>query len=260
MAERRWARALVTGASSGIGEAFARQLAAAGTDLVVVARRSERLSALAERLDVEVEILVADLCDRTQRAVVEERLGDDAAPVDLLVNSAGMGMVGPFHEVGPDELEQQIELNVVALMRLTHAAVVAMRRRGRGTIVNISSLAALQPLPKHAVYAAGKSFVSNLGDALVEESRGSGVTVTTVVPGFIDTEFVGRAATDAQLQRLPKFLWMTADAVAEAGLAAAARGDPNCVPGLGFQAYAVATAPAPRWLRRRGAGFVTRKI
>jgi uncharacterized protein len=260
MAERRWARALVTGASSGIGQAFARQLSAAGTDLVVVARRHSRLSALAERLDVEVEVLAADLCDRDGRRLAEDRLADDAAPVDLLVNSAGIGMVGRFHEVAVDELEQQIELNVVALMRLAHAGLVAMRRRGRGTIVNISSLAALQPLPKHAVYAAGKAFVCNLGDALVEEARGSGVTITTVLPAFIDTEFVGRAATDAQTQRLPGFFWMTPDAVADAGLAAAARGDPSCVPGLGYQAFAVATAPAPRWLRRRGAGFFTRKF
>jgi short-subunit dehydrogenase len=259
MAQRHWTRALVTGASSGIGDAFARQLAATGTDLVVVARRRDRLEALAERLAVEVEVLPADLGDREARRLVEDRLGDDAAPVDLLVNNAGIGMVGPFHEVDADELERQIELNVIALMRLTHAAVVGMRRRGRGTIVNISSLAGLQPLPKHAVYAATKAFVSNLDDALVEEARGSGVTITTVAPGFIDTEFMGRAATDDQTRRLPGYLWMTADAVASAGLAAAAKGDPMCVPGLGYQAFAVASAPAPRWLRRRAAGLLTKK-
>jgi short-subunit dehydrogenase len=260
MADRRWSRALVTGASSGIGEAFARKLAEAGTELVVVARRRDRLEAMADRLAFKVEVLAADLLDAAERRRVEDRLADDAAPVDLLVNNAGIGMVGPFHEVDVDELERQIELNVVAVMRLTHAAVIAMRRRGEGTIVNISSLAGLHPLPTHAVYAATKSFVTNLDDALVEEWRGSGVTITTVVPGFVETEFVGRAATNDKTRRLPGFLWMSADSVAEAGLAAAAKGDPNCVPGLGYQAFVVGSAPAPRWLRRVVAGFLTKKF
>jgi short-subunit dehydrogenase len=257
MPERRWSRALVTGASSGIGEAFARRLAAAGTDLVVVARRADRLATLAGELDVDVEVLPADLTDRDARRPVEDRLGAGDDPVDLLVNNAGTGAVGPFHEIDPDQLELQIELNVVALVRLTRAALAAMRSRGSGTIVNISSLAGLQPLPTHAVYAATKAFVTNLSDALVEECRGTGVTITTVLPGFISTEFGGRAATDAT-QRLPGFLWMSADSVAAAGLAAAAKGDPTCVPGLGYQAFAVATAPAPRWLRRWASGVATR--
>ena len=167
-------------------------------------------------------------------------------------------MVGPFHEVDIDELERQVELNVVALMRLTHVAFTAMRRRGTGTIVNISSIAALQPLPTHAVYAATKAFVASLSDALVEEARGTGVSVTSVLPGFVDTPFVGRAATYEQTRMLPGFLWMSADAVAAAALAAAAKGDPSCVPGLGYKAFAVATAPAPRWLKRWGAGVATR--
>ena len=250
----------MTGASSGIGEAFARRLADAGTDLVLVARREDRLRELADELGVGAEVLPADLTDRAARAEVEARLVSDTEPIDLLVNSAGIGMVGPFHEVDPDELEQQIELNVVAVVRLTRAAMEAMRRRGEGTIVNISSLAALQPLPTHAVYAATKAFVTSLSDALVEEARGTGVTVTNVMPGFIDTAFVGRAATDAKSQRLPGFLWMTADAVAAAGLAAAAKGDPSCVPGLGYQAFATLTAPAPRWLKRWGAGVATRIV
>ncbi len=249
---------MITGASSGIGEAFARRLAAAGTDLVLVARRQDRLKALADELDVDVEVLAADLSQPEPRRKVEARLAVDSDPIDLLVNSAGIGMVGPFHEVDADELELQIEVNVVALVRLAHAAFAAMRRRGRGAIVNISSLAGLQPLPKHAVYAATKAFVTNLSDALVEEARGTGVTVTAIMPGFVHTEFVGRAATDAQTQRLPGFLWMSADAVAGAALGAAARGDPSCVPGLGYKAFAVATSPVPRWLKRRGSGIATR--
>jgi short-subunit dehydrogenase len=260
--DKGWRRALISGASSGIGEAFARQLAAAGTDLVVVARREERLAALAAAVgdSCSVEVLAADLTETEERRRVEERLASDEAPVDLLVNSAGIGMVGPFHEIDAGELERQILLNAVALTRLTHASIGAMRRRGGGTIVNISSLAGLHPLPTHAVYAATKAFVNNLTDSLVIESQGSGVKITNVLPGFVDTEFVGRAAADAQAQRLPSFLWMDPDAVAGAGLAAAARGDPNCVPGLGYKAFAVMTAPAPRWLRRWGAGIATRVV
>ncbi|MGH9118995.1 MAG: SDR family NAD(P)-dependent oxidoreductase [Acidimicrobiales bacterium] len=258
MATPRWTRALVTGASSGIGAAFARRLAAGRTDLVLVARRGDRLTAMAAELEVDVEVVPADLSRPDQRRSVEARLSGDERPIDLLVNSAGIGMVGSFHEVDADELESQIELNVVAVVRVTHAGFTAMRRRGKGAIVVVSSLAALQPLPKHAVYAATKAFVTSLSDALVEEARGTGVSITNVMPGFVDTEFVGRAATDEQTQRLPGFLWMSADAVAAAGLAAAAKGDPNCVPGLGYKAFAVATAPAPRWLKRWGAGVATR--
>jgi short-subunit dehydrogenase len=262
MAERTWSRALVTGASSGIGEAFVRSLAADGAAVVAVARREDRLTALADELDrqhgARVEPLRADLADAEQRATVERRLASDAEPVDLLVNNAGLGAVGPFLTIEPQRIDEQIAVNVTAVVHLARAALTAMRPRGRGAVVNVSSLASLQPLPKHAVYAATKAFVTSFSESLTEEMRGSGVTVTAVLPGFIRTEFIGMARAERQAGRLPEFLWMTAEQVAEAGLAAAARGDPVCVPGAGYKAFAVASHPFPRSLKRWVAGMATR--
>jgi uncharacterized protein len=264
VAPLRWTRALVTGASSGIGEAFARRLAERGAGLVVVARREDRLRALADELGARhgttVEPMPADLRDPEARMAVEDRLASDDEPVDLLVNNAGIGSWGRFDLVDADALQAQVELNVLAVMRLARAALPAMRRRGRGTVVNVSSLVSLQPLPGHAVYAAGKAFVTSFSESLAEESRGSGVSVTAVLPGVIRTEFIGRAVAEEQAGRLPGFVWMSADQVAQAGLAAAAKGDPMCVPGFGFKAFAAASVPFPRAFKRWVAGRVTRSL
>ena len=145
-----WARALVTGASSGIGEEFARQLAAAEVDLVLVARDEDRLASLSEELTsahgVEVEVLPSDLSSPVSRATVEKRLADRALPVDLLVNNAGFGTSGPFVDLPVAREEQQIELNVVAVMRLCAAALPGMVERGRGNVLNVASVAALYPM------------------------------------------------------------------------------------------------------------------
>jgi short-subunit dehydrogenase len=183
-----WTRALVTGASSGIGEVLARKLAAEGTTLVVVARDRERLDALADELSaghgIEVEVLPADLAEKAQLAAVEERLRSNESPVDLLVNNAGFGTYGPFVEQDPDTEEREVEVNCNALVRLCHAAAPVMVDRGRGTIVNVSSLASRAASPRNAVYAATKAFVSHFSDALHEELRGTGVGVTVVEPGY----------------------------------------------------------------------------
>jgi uncharacterized protein len=260
-----WTRALVTGASGGIGEAMARRLAADGTSLVVVARSADRLEAVAtevrQRNGVEVEVLPADLEDAGGLATVEDRLRAAEAPVDLLVNNAGYGRSGPFVD-GPVEVhEGQVRLNVVALLRLTHAALPGMIARGSGTVLNVSSVAGFQPLPFSAVYAATKAFVTSFSEAVAEEVRGTGVTVTAVCPGFTRTGFQERSGLeeDGGDRGIPRFAWMTADAVAGEALSAAARGVPVSVPGAGYKALVAASRPAPMWLRRRVTAVLTRR-
>ncbi|MET1050261.1 MAG: SDR family NAD(P)-dependent oxidoreductase, partial [Acidimicrobiales bacterium] len=160
-----WTRALVTGASSGIGEVIVRRLSAEGTDLVVVARDRKRLEALAKELstshDAAIEVLRADLSKKAGVASVVERLQDETAVVDFLVNNAGFGTYGPFIDLDPDEEAREIEVTCQALVRLCHAAAPGMVRRGHGTILNVSSLAARAATPNNAVYAATKAFVSH---------------------------------------------------------------------------------------------------
>jgi len=211
--------ALVTGASSGIGEAFARRLAGGGTDLVLVARREDRLHDLADRLTrrhkVGVEVIVADLVVAADRRLVEDRLGSVDAPLDMLVNSAGFACLGEFGSNDVDRELAQVDLNVAALVRLSHAAVGPMRERGRGWILNVSSLGAFQPGPDLAVYAATKAFVNSFSEALHVELRGSGVNCTAVCPGFTRTEFQQVAGEASEANRMPGFMWQTADEVVD---------------------------------------------
>lgn len=256
-----WARALVTGASSGIGQVMARRLALAGTALVVVARRQDELGKLAGELTAangaEVEVIPADLVTDDGVARVEERLRDATRPVDLLVNNAGFGTAGRFADIDPERIGDEIRLNVLALARLTSAALPGMIARGRGSVLNVASVAGLQPLPGFANYAATKAYVIGLSEALHEEVRGTGVTVTALVPGFTRTNFQARAGHGGK--GLPKFVWLQAEPVAAAGLAAAARGDALCVPGFGYQAVAALTRPIPRSLVRRVTGLALRR-
>jgi short-subunit dehydrogenase len=256
-----WTRALVTGASSGIGEAFASQLAAARTNLVVVARDEARLQRLATELSgrhsVDVEVLAADLADARSRAKVEDRLRDQASPIDLCINNAGFGTSGRFHELPLDEEVREIELNVVALTTLTHAAVGAMVARGHGAVLNVSSLACLVPGVNLATYAATKAYVTHFTEAIHQELAGTGVTATAVLPGYTRTEFQARAGLTDDAG-MPGFMWMTADAVAEAGLAATAAGKAVCIPGLGYKIAAAAMTPVPRSVRRFAAGRMSK--
>jgi short-subunit dehydrogenase len=259
-----WKRALVTGASSGIGEATARRLAIAGTSLVLVARDQGRLESLADELDnyhdVTVEVLPADLADHTQLRVVEHRLLADDHPVDLLVNNAGFGTHGKFPDLPVDPEETEILVNTLAVMRLAHAAAAGMRRRrtgdpdGRpvGGILNVSSIAAFQPTPSMATYAATKSFVLSFSQSLHEELRAEGIVVTCLCPGFTRTRFQERAQYD---RPVPRPLWLTPEAVAAAGLAGVAAGRSTVVPGHAYKALHVGTRVLPgralRWLAAR---------
>jgi short-subunit dehydrogenase len=253
-----WRRALVTGASSGIGAAMARRLAADGVDLVVVARDKARLDDLAAELPTEVEVLPADLADPAQLRTIEARLADAAAPVDLAVNNAGFGTYGDFASLDVDGEEAEIAVNVVAVVRLTHAALGAMLPRRRGAVLNVSSVAGLQATPGNATYGASKAFVALFGEAVHEELAGTGVTLTTILPGFTRTEFQERAGIGGR--NIPGPAWMSAEAVAAEALAAARAGRAWLVPGNLNKVMAGAATPVPRRLRRRIAARAARRL
>jgi uncharacterized protein len=254
---------MVTGASSGIGRSMARRLAAAGTDLVVVARDTARLEDLAKEVaaggsGAAVEVLTADLADPAALATVEARVADAGRPVDLLVNNAGFGTYGNFDELPIDGEEREIRVNVVALVRLAHAALGAMKARGRGMILNVGSVAGLQATPGNATYGATKAFVASFSEALHEETRGTGVVVSQVLPGFTRTEFQERAGIEGR--DIPGPAWMDVDTCARLALDAAAAGKPFYVPGPLNKVAATALDVVPRPLTRRLASRLARRL
>lgn len=249
--------ALVTGASSGIGEAMVRQLAEAGVPQVIVARRADRLAELAASL-AGVEVLAADLSTADGVMAVEQRILSETSPIDLVVNNAGFGTSGWFHEVEADRLDREVRLNVGALTRLSSAALRSMVPRGRGYLLNVSSVVSFQPAPKLAVYAATKAYVTSLTASLHEEARGTGVHVTALCPGLTRTEFQSVSNSDEYTVNFPDFIWMTAEGVARAGLNDVAKGRAMCVPGALNKTMAAATSMMPRGLARRLSGLVQR--
>ncbi len=253
------ASALVTGASTGIGRAFALRLGRDQYDLVLVARDAERLEGLAKELaevhGAAADVLSADLTDPEDLARVEERLHTD--PPDLLVNNAGSGTVGRFAELDPDGEEREIRLNVIAVMRLTRAVVPAMVERGRGGVINVSSLAGESPGPYMATYAGTKSFVTTFTESLAEELRETGVRVQAVLPGFTRTEFQERAGVNQRA--VPGFAWLTAEGVVDASLDGFEKGQVICVPGLGYRALNAFQKVTPRGLLRRLYGETLRR-
>jgi short-subunit dehydrogenase len=253
--------ALVTGASSGIGQSFARRLARGGHDLVLVARDASRLEALAKELDAQCsaasEVLSADLTDATQLARVEARLRAEPA-IDVLINNAGFGSYGNFHELDVDVEAREVQLNVTALVRLTHAALGPMVARGSGSVLNVASVAAFQPVPGDATYAATKAFVLSFTEAVHEELRGTGVHMTVLAPGFTRTEFQERADYDAS--NVPGFMWQEADEVVEAALAALAKNRAVCVPGVLNRVTATLSGITPHVITRRVSGKVGRSL
>jgi uncharacterized protein len=263
MSTRRFVRALVTGASSGIGEELARQLAARGTALALVARSADKLGELADELrtahGVDVELLAADLTDETELTMVEQRVRRADAPIDLLVNNAGVGQVGEFAELPVDGATTQIALNVLAPLRLTHAALPGLRERA-GAILNVSSIAANQPVPRMATYAATKAFLTSWSGALFEELRGSGVHVTVLAPGFTRTPFVDAADAEAEASRIPSFIWSTAEEVACAGLDGVEKGRAVVTPGPLYALGAGVSQLTPTPVVRRVVGEVTRRM
>jgi len=252
--------ALVTGASVGIGAAFARRLARQRYDLIIVARSRDRLEELARELrrehGGEVEVLPADLTDPPELRIVEKLVAD--TDLDLLVNNAGFGTVGSFAKLDVAKEEEEIRLNIVALMRLTRAALPGMSARHRGSIINVSSMAGFQPAPYNATYGATKAFVNSFTEAVCEELRGTGVVVQALCPGFTRTEFQERAGID--ISGIPSFAWMTPDAVVDASLNALRSGEVVCVPGLGNRALMALTGALPRRITRRVAATLGKRV
>ena len=246
--------ALVTGASSGIGAQIARVLADRGVALTLVARRTDRLEALATdlRRQVEVDVVSADLGTDAGCEVVEHRLADH--PVDLLVNNAGVGTTGTFHELPRAGEADEVRVNVLALLRLTHAALQTMVTSARGSVLNVGSLAGDQPLRGSATYAATKSFVTTFTESIAAELRGTGVTVTVVKPGFTYTEINEADAPDPT--SLAGRLWMQADYVARCAVDAAEKGQLICVPSAQWKVVNAVVQTMPRVLTRQ----VTRRM
>jgi len=253
--------ALVTGASAGIGRAFAAGFARRGHDLVLVARDGARLTDLGAELTrahgVAAEVLAADLTTGDGVAAVEARLVDADRPVDVLVNNAGFGTFGRFAELDVAREVEEVELNVVALLRLTHAALRVMEPRGAGAIVNLASLAAYQPAPNSATYAATKAFVHSFTHAVHEEARGTGVRVLLVCPGYTHTELHERAGLGDT--NLPEFVWQEADVVVDAALRDLDRGRSVSIPGALNQTAAAFSSVSPAGITRRVAGLVVKR-
>jgi short-subunit dehydrogenase len=248
-------RALITGASAGIGERFAHILGVDGVPCVVVARRGDRLRELATRYH-GFEVLEADLLTDAGIAAVAARISNDNDPIDLLINNAGFGASGPFHETAIERATGQVDLNVKALVALTHGAVNAFRARGGGHILNVSSVASFQASPNMAVYAATKSFVTSFTEAVHEENRGQNVKVSALCPGFVATEFQAVSGGADRFMRTPRFLWLKADEVARAGLDGVAKNRAIVVPGWQYATYPALSKLTPRVVLRRIAGKI----
>jgi len=235
--------ALVTGATAGIGACFARQLAGRGHDLVLVARDAARLESAAQQLrsyGVQVEVLPADLADDEGCALVEKRC---AAGIDLLVNNAGLGTKGDFHEVDLAHEEHMLRVNVRAVMRLTHAALPPMLARGSGAIVNVSSVAGFAPGARAVTYSASKAYVTNFSESLHLQYAGRGIKVLALCPGFTRTEFHQRA--DMDTGGIPSRLWLDADEVVATALADLDRGRSLSVPGGQYKVIVAVTRVIP---------------
>jgi short-subunit dehydrogenase len=243
---------LVTGASSGIGEAIAAELAARGHGVALVARREDRLKVLAERIagehGVRAEAIGADLGDEAGRDALAGRVTELGLEVDILVNNAGFGDGARFHRADREWLLRMVRLNCEALLDLQARYLPPMVERDRGTVINIASTSAFQPLPGTATYAATKAFVLHLSEAVHSELSGKDVTVTAVCPGPVKTEFMEAADLEAAESSTPEIFWMSAEDVAEDAVNGAENGKRVVVPGLLNRAGAITGQHAPRAL------------
>lgn len=223
--------ALVTGASSGLGAEFARQLAALGCQLILVARREDRLQALKAEIgsDVQVHVMAADLCAPDAALALHRRVKVAGLSVDVLVNNAGFGLYGEHMRIPWEREREMLMLDVVGLMQLTKLFTADMLGRGFGYVLQLSSVGAYQPSPTYAAYAAAKSFVLNFGEALNYELRKTGVGVTVLSPGVTATDFLKVAGQEASLYQ--RLLMMQPPEVVRIGLEAMLRRKPSVIAG-----------------------------
>lgn len=233
---RQGRRALVTGASAGIGAEFARQLAAQGCDLVLTARREDRLQAIAGELrarnGIDVQVVADDLADPAAPARIVVAATRGGRPIDILVNNAGYGVPGRYDKVDWDTHARFMQVLVEAPLQLCHLLVPGMRERGYGRIVNVASLAGLVPAtPGNTLYAPAKAFLVRLSQALAMENRDRGIHVCALCPGFTHSEFHDVSQARGLVSKLPAWMWSDADDVVQQGLAAVERGRVVFVPG-----------------------------
>ena len=239
---------LVSGASSGLGAEFARACARRGDEVVLVARREERLKALAAELGGKTHILAADLAAPAAAARLLAELTARGLGVDTLINNAGAGVTGPFADLPLDRQRAMLDVNITALVELTHAVLPAMRERGRGAILNIASTGAFQAGPRIAIYFATKSFVLSFSEALHHELKGSGIHVTALCPGPTETEFAPLAGF--KNPRLRHFIGQPGPVV-RAGLAGLSRNRAVVIPGVVNKISAQSNRFIPRAIMRR---------
>ena len=259
---------LITGASSGIGEALAHRFAEAGHRLVLVARSGDKLRTLAKSLagkhGIVAMVQVADLSKPGAAARLATALKRKRCAVNVLVNNAGVAAQGSFVGMTPQSQQQMIDLNIIGLTSMLSAflpGMVARAARGSvGRVLNVASVAAFQPVPTLATYAATKAYVLSLTESLSEELMGSGVTATVLCPGFTATHMLSAARkANAKARQIPGFLVGEADDVAREAFDACMNGDVVCVPGAINRAAMIASGSTPRWLVRRLGGFFGRR-
>lgn len=258
---------IITGASSGFGEAFARELAGKCRLLVLIARRAERLEGLAASLrafhpQLEVLTLPCDLAEETARSLLIQRLQELPAAPRLLINNAGLGDYGEFAQSDPSRNRQMMQVNMAALVELTRTMLPAMQGQGGG-IINIASLAADLPIPDFAMYAATKAFVASFSEALRLELKGSGISVTAVCPGPVHTGFgdtARRAGCTGNEMPLRQWFYTSIPTVVEESLAAVARNKARCYPSLKIRLAGLLVRNLPLWALRLIMGKRPRKV
>ena len=255
---------LITGASSGIGEALVHCFAAAHYGVVLVARSESKLQALAAQVQtqygVSATVQACDLARPGAASALAATLSRKGTTVDVLVNCAGVLEQGNFAAMAPTSHQSMIDLNISALTAMLCAFLPAMQERGSGRVLNVASIAAFQPIPTLATYAATKAFVLSLSESLAEELRDTGVTVTALCPGITATQMLSQAAgSNQKLSALPDFLVSDVTDVAQQGFDACMQGDAICVPGAVNRAVTLASRGAPKWLVRRIGGLLGRK-
>jgi short-subunit dehydrogenase len=243
---------LITGASSGIGAELARGLASRGLGVTLVARRRPQLDELAEEIadayGVRAEVVSCDVSNPRSRARMFGELEKRGLTVEVLVNNAGFGSGGRFTELDGGKEASMVATNCEAVVALTHHFLPGMAERGRGAVLNLASLIAFQPVPFQATYGATKAFVLSFTDALHEEMRGTGVTLTAVCPGPVHTEFGEVGGFGGADEKIPEPLWLDAERVARDALRAVERGDRVTVPGAGNQIAALWGQHLPRFI------------